>query len=358
MSAWTGNWQDKSHRSSGDWSHDDKKNIVAADAWPGQNSSSSDWNWSEQQKNSSRSSGDWSGREWGAWQGHSRSSDDKWCHSIDENKSEWQGTNRDGQPAEQPVAAAAGSAIAPFAAVPPIFPAVAAPGRWYDMAFFQMIDGFHDGYKQHNAALKWFRSRQEANMDPFTSQPVVFSNATPAIMGQIIHPPGMEYDFDPTVAVRWSWLEMIAQLDAASMSLVVEGPNGRSRGLTRCSLCVRPNSYDHKRHHARRLAGVPSTVVKLPVWDFVVYRTDGTAIRLHPQWSTTKIESYDLAGHVAPVVEPTAGYGETDGSGTYKLYKDIGNQATLRFDAAKRPQAAVAAKATAKAKGKAAPAPT
>ena len=202
MSGWTGNWQDKNRRSSGDWSHYGKKQIVAADAWPGQNSRSSDWNWSERQGNSSRSSGDWTG-DWGAWQGHSRSSDDKWC------------TNRDGQPAEQPVAAAAGSAIVPFGPVPPIFPAVAAPWGWYDMAFFQLFDAFNDGYKQHNAALKWFRSQQEDHMDPFSSQPVVFANATPAVMCQIIHPPGMEYDFDLDVAVKWSWLEMIAQLDDA-----------------------------------------------------------------------------------------------------------------------------------------------
>ena len=81
-------------------------------------------------------------------------------------------------------------------------------------------------------------------------------------------------------------------------------------------------------------------------------------MRLHPQWSTTNVETYDLAVHVAPVVEPTTGYGNTDGRGTCKLNKDIGNQATRRFDAAKKPEAAVAAKAKAKAKGKAAPALT
>ena len=60
--------------------------------------------------------------------------------------------------------------------------------------------------------------------------------------------------------VPWSWHEMVAQLDDASMRLVVCGPEGRSRGLVGCSFAARPGSYDHKRE-------------------------DGSRIRLHPHWS-------------------------------------------------------------------------
>ena len=31
---------------------------------------------------------------------------------------------------------------------------------------------------------------------------------------------------------------------------------------------------------------------KLPIWDFVVHRADGTAIRLHPEWSKPRIPSF------------------------------------------------------------------
>ena len=29
------------------------------------------------------------------------------------------------------------------------------------------------------------------------------------------------------------------------------------------------------------------------IWDFIVVRDDGSAIRLHPNWSNTKVETFD-----------------------------------------------------------------
>ena len=69
----------------------------------------------------------------------------------------------------------------------------------------------------------------------------------------------------------------------------------------------------------------------MPIWDFVLIRKDGSGIRLHPQWSTTKVESYDVEGHDEEVQPPCAGLGGSDGPGTYKYYKEIGSKRELRF---------------------------
>ena len=104
-----------------------------------------------------------------------------------------------------------------------------------------------------------------------------------------------------------------------------------------CELSRRPNSYDHKRHNQLKHAQKPYGNPQLRVWDFVLIRDDGTALRVHPQWSTTKIETYEGAGHAEQGEPPTAGLGNSDGRGTYKYYKDVGTKGHLRFDPNKRP---------------------
>ena len=76
---------------------------------------------------------------------------------------------------------------------------------------------------------------------------------------------------------------------------------------------------------------------RLPVWDFVLHRDDGSGIRLHPHWShpggrpNPKIETFDMDGHDEPVEVPRAGYGGSDGHGTFRWQLNLGNQGTLRF---------------------------
>ena len=98
-----------------------------------------------------------------------------------------------------------------------------------------------------------------------------------------------------------------------------------------CRFESRPNSYDHKRHHEMKEAGRPVTDTKLQVWDVVLLRKDGGGVWLHPQWNGTKVESFKVEGHDEEVRIPNAGLGRSDGRGTYNLYKEIGNQRTLRF---------------------------
>ena len=79
---------------------------------------------------------------------------------------------------------------------------------------------------------------------------------------------------------QWSWHELIAQLDPESRKLVITGPEGRSCGVVGCSVAVRPNSYDHQRCHMIKIMTGKKPELKLPIWDFLVGRSDGTNIRL------------------------------------------------------------------------------
>ena len=70
---------------------------------------------------------------------------------------------------------------------------------------------------------------------------------------------------------------------------------------------------------------------QLPDWDFVLVRSDGSAVRLHPDWKTTNISVYVVEGHAEPVEPPQRGLGKSDGKGTFRKYKIVGEVDSLRF---------------------------
>ena len=86
-----------------------------------------------------------------------------------------------------------------------------------------------------------------------------------------------------------------------------------------------------------RQAGNHAGVPRLPIWDFVVQREDGTAMRIHPSWSTRKVEVFEAEGHVNEIAPPRRGLGRSDGPGTYKHFKTLATRNTLRFDHTKKP---------------------
>ena len=187
-------------------------------------------------------------------------------------------------------------------------------------------------WRNHNAAMKWFRQKCEQEGE----EDFIFPNDSSVEVAQIIHDKkGPNYTFDATVTTRWWWQEMIAQLDGESMEHVVRGPEGRSGGLVGCSFSARRNSYDHKRAHAIVAAG--GKAQKQLTWDFVVHRADGTGIRLHPSWSSPKVESFDIAGHDSPIAVPAKGSGKSDGPGTFQHYVKLGNSRTLKFQTMQPP---------------------
>ena len=199
-------------------------------------------------------------------------------------------------------------------------------------AFFK---GYHTtssdgGYKRHNGALKYFRESAEQLGNDYVQLD------TESEVRAIKHAAkGMAFEIDWDNTEKWSWLEMVAQLTNESIDIVVKGPDNRSRGLIGCSVQSRPNTYDHKRHHAL-VAEKKQQNKKLAIWDFVLHREDGSAIRLHPNWSNTKVETIALESHADEVEPPVAGLGKSDGRGTYKKYKTLGASGQVKFDANKR----------------------
>ena len=218
----------------------------------------------------------------------------------------------------------------------------------FDIEFFRTwktLNKYTGTYNQHNAALKYFREKFGWSSDAGS----VADGSTAAVaagdaggaseamelahhgmpVATLVHPKGMDFSFDDDAMINWSWLEMVAQLDEDSMFDVV------GVGLVRCVFAARPNSYDHKTHHANRMAG-RATGPQLRIWDFVLWRADGTGIRLHPQWSTAKIEACDVEGHAEQVQCPKKGPGTSDGPGTYKYYRNTAAPKSLRFDHQKK----------------------
>ena len=79
---------------------------------------------------------------------------------------------------------------------------------------------------------------------------------------------------------------------------------------------------------------------RLPCWDFVLHRADGSGIRLHPQYKGTVVETIEEPGDAeewAVTAPPRSGLGRSDGRGTYKKYKNIGITEKMRFDSSKKP---------------------
>ena len=75
--------------------------------------------------------------------------------------------------------------------------------------------------------------------------------------------------------------------------------------------------------------GAPQS--RLSKWDFVLLRSDGAAVRLHTEWSTPKIPTCAVEGHTEPVEIPQNGLGRSDGRGTFRWYRNLGQEETLRF---------------------------
>ena len=128
---------------------------------------------------------------------------------------------------------------------------------------------------------------------------------------------------------------MVAQLDEKSMQIVAQGVDGRSCGLASCMVAPRPSSYDHKRHKKLNDEGKPLSDMSLLVWDFVIKREGGAGLRLHPQRSTVKVETFEIEGPEEPVEAPPQGNGCSWGRGAYKYYKNVQTKEMLRFDHSK-----------------------
>ena len=203
------------------------------------------------------------------------------------------------------------------------------PPRVFDIGFFRAWPAnnvYRDKCKQHSAALKYLRqcfARTAVEIVPLDPDNVQIA--------RISHAKGTAYSLDTNDMLAWSWLEMVAQLDETSMSEVV------GDGLVRCDFSRRPNSYDHALHCAMKAERVEHKGPHEQLWDFVIWRKDGSGIRLHPEWTRTKFATFAVEGHAEQVQCPQKGPGTSDGKGTFKKYMEVAKNGTLRFDHTKKP---------------------
>ena len=247
-------------------------------------------------------------------------------------------------------ASAAAAAVAPaaVAAEPASLAVVAAEfreasgidgPRAFDVEFFRGFQPFTRHWSQHNEALKYFREEYENKEDPMNSPECFFPVEEPAaVAASVPHVKGSgpQWEFNYQEQIPWDWKEMVAQMRFEDIHKVVIGPNENNRGLVACSVAPRPNSYDHARQKMLKDAG-KECPYKLPCWDFVLHRADGTGIRLHPRRTQTAVEVFVAEGHASEVQPPRRGLGASDGRGTFRWYKDWDQRPALRFDPLKRP---------------------
>ena len=73
------------------------------------------------------------------------------------------------------------------------------------------------------------------------------------------------------------------------------------------------------------------------IWDFIVVRDDGSAIRLHPNWSNTKVEIIGVPPGLNDFEIPRRGIDEICGPGNFKYLKNKPLQVFLHFDKTKAP---------------------
>ena len=188
--------------------------------------------------------------------------------------------------------------------------------------FFLRMVAFEGQYKQHSAALKYFREMCELDG---RVDGLILSNSHKAAVAAINHPPGTAFWFDSADMRGWSWWEFVAQMDEESIRYVCEDGDS-SRGLVGCECRPRAGSYDH----SRQVQPAYGDRAQLRCWDFILRRSDGTAVRLHPEWSKTTIPTYAVEGQEETQI-PRLGLGMTDGPRTFRYYRTLGQERELKF---------------------------
>ena len=168
------------------------------------------------------------------------------------------------------------SEISPLGAEPPGGPA-------FLTVFFSWREEFNGHYKQNSAALKWFRTRCEREG---LDEGFALSNSHVAAVAAMVHPVGTDYSFVEEDMREWSWHEIVAHLDRASLEKVVQDGDP-TRGLVGCEFRPRRNSSDHKRQVQ---PNAPQE--QLRDWDFFLVRSDDSAVRLHPDWKKAEYPDF------------------------------------------------------------------
>jgi len=204
-------------------------------------------------------------------------------------------------------------------------------------------------YSAHNEALKNFRHNQEQQGPPYCAE---ILKPEPYELKIVVHPNkggpcGFEFHFGEG-RFRWCWKELVASFRDCDIDFLCDGvlsgglaPLVRSGGLVACFISPKPNSYDMKRHRADAMTSKRDNTARqfgsrLPEWDFVLVRADGSQVRLHPSFTTTKVACFAAEGHHCPVEVPGGDLGGSDGPGCFRRVINEGKICELRFLPSKR----------------------
>ena len=232
-------------------------------------------------------------------------------------------------------------------------------GVQYTREFFKNYheqDGFdYSGpAKQHNGALKFIRFKAMTDGVDF----VVCPNEGPILVALCIHyHKSPAFKFDETIWTPWRWQEMLAQLDDKSLKHVIQGSH-RDEFAEQCILqcsAQKTNAPDIKLARAFKNFENPYPS-GANLWHFVLTRDDFTKIAIHPNFTDTKVGSYEDLDRTALVrvdnEMPRKGIVASNGPGCFCYFSNKPYDKTLRFNTNGKTAPKAKAKTKAKAKAK------
>ena len=144
-------------------------------------------------------------------------------------------------------------------------------------------------WKLNSTALKYIRDTHEDPPGKPTVPHVDLSQKDPMQILTLSRTSGEAYELVKPYQ-EWSWLKMLHSLSHGDggndLLQKLVGPEG----ITGVWCMPLPDSYDHKRAHAAKKNGLHfADGIQLPIWDFVILRGDGEAVRFHPIQTNRKI---------------------------------------------------------------------
>ena len=102
----------------------------------------------------------------------------------------------------------------------------------FELDSFEDKDGFDNFWYDYKPAMEWFSNKALK----FGLGRYNFRNKWPECLPEKVTKGVTEWSDDDVKFRNFRWQDIVAQLDDKSMRLLVQGIDGRSRGLTRCAL--------------------------------------------------------------------------------------------------------------------------
>ena len=156
--------------------------------------------------------------------------------------------------------------------------------------------------REHNLAakyLRWMAMGQEHHCIDLPNSEIEVCGIKHALKGP-------QFEIDEGVVKKWCWMDLVGSLDPQSRAKVF----GKSDGLVSCTFELREKLPQER---------VPT---RLPIWDFIILRTDGTRFRLHPEYTKPKVPSSEVV-----LLPQSRDEGAAAVPGTFRHYRNnLGNK--------------------------------